>query len=191
MLADADVLRKPGSRRARRARRSSRCASSDDGEVCVRSAFLMDGYFEHPDATAERAARRLVPHRRPRRARRRGLPLDRRAGPRRAAHRRRDASRRPRSRRCSPTHPDVAEVAVVGMPDTEWGEVISAVVVPRAGAPRPDARSAARALRRPPRARSSSRAGSRWSTQLPRTAATGQVQRTLLVERMTTRDRAS
>ena len=31
------------------------------------------------------------------------------------------------------THPDVAEVAVVGLPDTEWGEVITAVVVPRAG----------------------------------------------------------
>lgn len=31
-------------------------------------------------------------------------------------------------------HPEVAEVAVVGAPDDRWGEVVCAVVVPRAGA---------------------------------------------------------
>jgi fatty-acyl-CoA synthase len=29
--------------------------------------------------------------------------------------------------------PDIAEVAVVGRPDAKWGEVVIAVVVPRAG----------------------------------------------------------
>jgi long-chain acyl-CoA synthetase len=36
-------------------------------------------------------------------------------------------------------HPDVAEVAVVGVPDKRWGETVKAFVVPRAGrAPDPD-----------------------------------------------------
>ena len=32
-------------------------------------------------------------------------------------------------------HPQVAEVAVVGLPDRQWGEAVTAVVVPRPGPP--------------------------------------------------------
>jgi malonyl-CoA/methylmalonyl-CoA synthetase len=35
-------------------------------------------------------------------------------------------------------HPDVAEVAVVGTPSEEWGEVVTAFVVPIGDAPKPD-----------------------------------------------------
>jgi acyl-CoA synthetase (AMP-forming)/AMP-acid ligase II len=35
---------------------------------------------------------------------------------------------------CLESHPDVAEVAVVGLPDEEYGQLVTAVVVPRAGA---------------------------------------------------------
>jgi fatty-acyl-CoA synthase len=80
-------------------------------------------------------------------------------------------------------HPAFAEVAVVGVPDASWGEIVTACVVVKAGAEAPDLESL--------RAWCSDRLASFKQPRrlvvldsLPRTPATGQVQRTLIVERL-------
>ena len=66
-LPDADLERKPGS--CGIAQPAVEVRVDERGEVCARSPFLMDGYFDDPDATAEALRRRLVPHGRSRSAR--------------------------------------------------------------------------------------------------------------------------
>ena len=80
-------------------------------------------------------------------------------------------------------HPAVDQVAVVGLPDPAWGEVVCAWWWCRRGRPAPTldelrALCAGRlAAFKHPRA-------VRVVDALPRTASTGQVQRRLLVERL-------
>src|SRR5262249_58473406 len=50
-LGDADLLRKPGSVGV--AQPGVEVRLTDDGEVVMRSPFLMDGYFDDPAATAD------------------------------------------------------------------------------------------------------------------------------------------
>ena len=104
------------------------------GEVWTRSAQNSPGYSGRPEATARAAdARRLAAHRRRRPPRRGRLPVPHRPGQGPDHHRRRERvpgrgrggaaqppgrRRRRRRRRC---------------PDRRWGEVVAAVVVPRAG----------------------------------------------------------
>ena len=83
-------------------------------------------------------------------------------------------------------HPDIADVAVVGLPDVHWGEVVCAVIVPAGSeAPAVDevrAHCAARlaSFKHPRRVA--------VVDAIPRTASTNQVQRRLIVERLVSED---
>jgi len=186
LLGDAALTRKPGS--VGRPAVTVDVRLDDDGEVCVRSEFLMDGYFEDPDATAA-ALTPLDPD----------GPLWYRTGDLGVLDDEGFLSIIGRARDVLRTggetvapgeveavvgdHPAVAEVAVVGLPDPDWGEIVCAVLVLADGArpPSPDD------LRSHCEGRLASFKHPRRIVvvaSLPRTAATGQVQRTLLVERL-------
>jgi len=190
MLADSDLVRKPGSVGLPPPGVEVRLTES--GEVCVHSELLMDEYFEHPDATAE-ALRPLDP------------------GDARWYHtgdlgslddegylsivgRVRDVLRSG-GETVAPgevelvlaDHPAIADVAVVGVPDVQWGEIVCAVVVAHPGrepeldveALRSHCAGRLAAFKQPRRLE--------LVDALPRTAATGQVQRTLIVEQIAAR----
>jgi fatty-acyl-CoA synthase len=177
-LPDADVLRKPGSVGPPSPGVDLRLG--DAGEILLRSSYLFDGYFG--DAAATSAALRggwfhtgdlgeldedgylhVVG---------RIKELIRTGG---------ESFAPAEVEAWLAQHPDVAEVAVVGLPDPTWGEVVCAVVVPRAGTT-PSLDSLQRhcegrlaTFKKPRRLE--------CVAELPRTAATGQVQRALLVTR--------
>jgi acyl-CoA synthetase (AMP-forming)/AMP-acid ligase II len=80
-------------------------------------------------------------------------------------------------------YPGVADVAVVGLPDPAWGEVVCAAVVVAPGEAAPDLA----VLRTVCAGRLATYKHPRHLeivADIPRTAATGQVQRRLLVERL-------
>ena len=179
-LADADLVARPGS--VGIAQPGVEARIDDRGEVCVRSPFLMDGYFDDPDATREALVDGWY------HTGDLGVADD--DGFISIVGRARDVIRTggetvapPEVEAVLGTHPDVAEVAVVGVPDPEWGEVVTAVVVVRAGsAPltvellRAHCEGRLAGFKQPRRVA--------VVDALPRTAATGQIQRPLIVERL-------
>jgi fatty-acyl-CoA synthase len=178
-LPDADVMRKPGS--VGRAAASVDLRLAEDGEILVRSPFLMDGYFDDPEATASAlvdgwfATGDL------------GALDD--EGFLSIVGRKKEVLRTG-GESVSPAEveavlrdaPGVEEVAVVGLPDDEWGEVVCAAVVPAPGSTpslsqlRAHCEGRLAGFKKPKRLA--------LLEALPRTAATAQVQRTLLVERI-------
>ena len=183
VLAHHDLGRKPGSVGLPQPGVDVRLA--DDGEVCLRSEYLMDGYFEQPDETAA-ALRDGWYHTGDVGA------LDD-EGYLSIVGRARDVIRTG-GETVAPgeveavlaEHPGVTDVAVVGLPDPEWGEVVCAVVVAAAGADPAVDLDTLRAYCDGRLARFKQPRRVTIADALPRTPATGQVQRALLVERLQT-----
>ncbi len=181
-LSDEDVLRKPGSV-GPPAPGVDLCLS-EQSEVCVRTDFLMDGYFDDPEASAA-ALRDGWYHTGDLGA------LDD-EGYLYIVGRLRDTIRTG-GETVSPAeveavltdHSGIAEVAVVGLPDAQWGELVCAVVVPRPGARFELGDLTAHCAGRLARFKQPRRL--ECVDELPRTAATGQVQRAMLIERLASR----
>src|SRR5262249_27753273 len=109
-------------------------APGEAGELCVRGHGVMAGYYNNPEATArvidadgwlytgdlarrrEGGNYRIVG---------RGKELIIRGG---------ENISPPEVEEFLHHHPDIAEVAIVGLPDPVYGEVVSAWIVPRPGA---------------------------------------------------------
>lgn len=107
--------------------------SIQDGEICVRGEVVMQGYWQNPTATAE--------------ALKAGWLRTGDLGELDEFGRLRVTGRKKETiisggvkihatdvEECIATLPGVAEVAVIGVPDPEWGESVQAWVVPRPGA---------------------------------------------------------
>jgi fatty-acyl-CoA synthase len=182
VLAHVDLARKAGSVGLPQPGVDMRL---EDGEVCIRSDLLMDGYFDQPDATAD-ALRHGWYHTGDLGA------LDD-EGYLSIVGRARDVIRTG-GETVAPgeveaalvTHAGVREVAVVGVPDAQWGEIVCAVVVPEPGLGDALDLDEMRAHAGPSLAGFKQPRRLEIVDELPRTPATGQVQRTLLAERIGT-----
>jgi acyl-CoA synthetase (AMP-forming)/AMP-acid ligase II len=179
-LGHDDIARKPGSCGTPASLAEVRL--DDAGELWVRSPVLFDGYFENEEATSEVLVDGWY---------RSGdvVEVDS-EGYLTVVGRARDVIRTG-GETVAPAEvehvladePSVADVAVVGIPDATWGEIVCAVVVVRAGHHAPDveqlrAHCAGRlaGFKQPRRVE--------VAETIPRTASTSQVQRRLLVERL-------
>ena len=183
LLRHEDIDRKPGSCGV--PQHSCEVAIADDtGEMLVRSAVIFDGYFDNPEATADAFTEDGF-------FRTGDLAAIDDEGFLSIIGRAKDVIRTG-GETVSPSeveaalrgHPAIADLAVVGLPDAQWGETVCAVIVLHEGAAAPDvaalgeftADTLAR-FKRPRRVE--------VVDVLPRTPATNQVQRRLLIERLT------
>jgi fatty-acyl-CoA synthase len=114
-------------------------AVAEPGEICVRAPHVMKEYWNRPDQTAEAFRNGWLHTGDIARRDERGYMF--------ILDRKKDMivsggfnifPREVEDVLC--THPEVAMVAVVGVPDSKWGEAVTAVIVPRPGA-KPDPRT--------------------------------------------------
>jgi acyl-CoA synthetase (AMP-forming)/AMP-acid ligase II len=180
-LEHADIRRKPGSCGVPAP--STEVRIDAQGELWVRGPLLFDGYFDDPTATADALVEGWY--------RTGDLAEIDDEGYLSIVGRAREVIRTG-GETVVPTeieaalagHPAIADLAVVGVPDPDWGEVVTAAVVLAPGASAPSVDE----LRRHCRGRLAPFKQPRRVVvveAIPRTPSTSQVQRRLLVERLT------
>ena len=192
-LRPRDVLRKPTSVGRPALNVDVRVVDADDreveagatGEIVCRSEFTMLGYWRMPDATAQ-ALRGGWLHTG-------DLGAFDDEGFLHIAGRLKEMIKcggenvfPAEVERCLLDHPGIAEAAVFGVPDPDWGEIVAAAVVCRPGTALGEddvvehVRAHLAGFKKPRIVR--------FLDMLPRTASTGQVQKTLLRERFQGRE---
>lgn len=178
VLGHADIERKPGSCGVPGPLTTVRV--DDQGRLWVRGPLLFDGYLDDPEATAEALVGGWYDTG--------DLAETDDEGYLTIVGRARDVIRTggetvapPEVEAVLGTLPGVSDVAVVGLPDAAWGEIVCAVVVLEPGAAAPDVAD----LRAACTGKLATYKHPRRMVvveEIPRTASTGQVQRRLLVE---------
>jgi fatty-acyl-CoA synthase len=108
-------------------------APGQPGELCARGHAVMAGYYKNPEATAQAVDAEAWLHTG-------DLARRREDGNYRIVGRSKELIIRggeniypPEVEEFLHHHPDVAEAAVIGLPDSKYGEIVAAWIVPRAG----------------------------------------------------------
>jgi acyl-CoA synthetase (AMP-forming)/AMP-acid ligase II len=178
-LMDVDILRKPGS--VGIASNNVDVRLAPDGEIEVRSPYLMDGYFDDPEATAAVLKDGWFAMG--------DMGAQDDEGYYSIVGRKKEILRTG-GENVSPSEVEgvlrdfggVEDIAIVGLPDASWGDVLCAAVVAAPGAEITLADLQAHCEGRIAGFKKPRRLA--LLDALPRTAATNQVQRTLLVEKI-------